>query len=113
MNKITSTEFEEYLIEHPDTIIYISDKNDLNNNKFEKKLVSKLEKLNLLRFVIYIEKEEISGSFQKFLKEQYSYKYSEGNLPVIIVVNDGKTIQIAEVDKNSNVNDIIDYEVFE
>ena len=40
LNKITATEFKEYMIEHPDTIIYIADKNNLNYNKFEKKLIN-------------------------------------------------------------------------
>ena len=33
LNKITSTEFDEYMIEHPDTIVYISSKYNLQNEK--------------------------------------------------------------------------------
>ena len=65
LNKITATEFEEYMLEHPDTIIYIANKNDLDNNKFEKKFENKLEKLNLLENIIYIEKEEVTSSLEK------------------------------------------------
>ena len=52
LNKITSDEFEEYMMENPDTIVYVSDKNDLINNKFEKKFIKKLENLNLLENTI-------------------------------------------------------------
>ena len=113
MNRITAEEYDEYMIEHQDTIIYIADKLNLENNKFEKKLINKLEKLNLLKNTIYIEKEDISESLKKNLKKDYSYDYDESKLPTIIVVNDGVLSQISFVDENSNVNDIVDYEVFE
>jgi len=113
LNKIIATEFEEYIIEHPDTIIYIADKTNLDNNKFEKKFVNKLEKLGLIENAIYIEKKEINSDLEKKLKENYSYKYSEEKLPVIIVINDGKLIQTSVVDKSSIADTIIDYGVFE
>lgn len=113
LNKIIATEFEEYIIEHPDTIIYIADKTNLDNNKFEKKFVNKLEKLGLIENAIYIEKEEINSDLEKKLKKDYSYKYSEEKLPVIIVINDGKLIQTSVVDKSSIADTIIDYGVFE
>ncbi len=113
MNRITAEEYDEYMMEHQDIIIYIADKLNLENNKFEKKLIKKLEKLNLLKHTIYIEKEDISSSLKKKLKNDYSYEYDENKLPVIIVVNDGSLNQISFVDENSNVNDIVKYEVFE
>lgn len=112
LNKITALEFEEYMIEHPDTIMYIADKTNLDNDKFDKKLINKLEKLNLIENVIYIEKSEMVSSLRKILKENYSYKYDEQSLPVIIVINDSNIIQISVVDIDSNVDTIIDYEVF-
>ena len=113
LNKITATEFEEYMLEHPDTIIYIANKNDLDNNKFEKKFENKLEKLNLLENIIYIEKEEVTSSLEKELKEKYSYKYSEEKIPTIIIISDGQFIESAVVNENSDVNTIVDYGVFE
>jgi len=113
LNKITSEEFDEYIVEHPDTIIYISDKYNLENQKFEKKLINKFENLNILENIIYIDKEEVTSNLEKTLKNEYSYKYNEDNLPAIIVINDAKITQTVIVDKNSEVETIIDYEVFE
>ena len=113
LNKITANEFEEYMIEHPDTIIYIADKTNLDNNKFEKKFVNKLEKLNLLENVVYIEKEEMTKKIEELLKKNYSYEYKEKNLPIIIVISDAKVIENSIVQKDSDVNTIINYEVFE
>ena len=113
LNKITSAEFEEYMIENPDTIVYVSDKNDLNKNKFEKKFVKKLENLNLLENTIYIEKDEINNKFKDLLKTNYDYKLDEKNLPTIIVIDSGSVVQSVVVEKTSNVDTIIDYGVFE
>lgn len=113
LNKITSLEFDEYMLENPDAIIYLGDKTNLNNNKFEKKLLNKLESLNLLKNTIYIDKEDITSSLKKTLEQKYSYDYDEDELPIIIVINDGETIQKSIVYENSIVDTIINYEVFE
>ena len=113
LNKITATEFEEYIIENPDTIIYIADKNNLKYNKFEKKLFNNFEKLGLLENVIYLEKKEITKTLKQIFKEKHSYEYNEKELPIIIVVVDGNLIQRSVVGENSQVDTIIDYGVFE
>ena len=113
MNKITSTEYDEYIVENSDTIIYIADKNNLSYNKFEKKFIKKIDSLNLLKNVIYIEKEELNNSLNKKLKKNYSYEYDENLLPAIIVINDGVLSQVSYVNEDSQVEDIINYEVFE
>jgi len=113
LNKITSDEFEEYMIENPDAIVYVSDKNDLNKNKFEKKFVKKLENLNLLENTIYIEKDEINNKFKELLKVNYDYKLDQKKLPIIIVINSGSVVQSVVVEKKSNVETIINYGVFE
>lgn len=112
LNKITALEFDEYMIENPDTIIYLADKTNLDYNKFDKKFIAKLKSLNLLENVIYIEKEEITVSLQTKISERYLYKYNENDLPAIIVVDDGKVIQISRINDYSSADTIIDYEVF-
>ena len=113
LNKITSFEFEEYITENPETIVYISNKNDLNNNKFEKKFIKKLENLNLLENTIYMEKTEINNKFKELLKANYDYKLDAKILPIIIVIENGEVVQSVVIDKDSDVETIIDYGVFE
>ena len=113
LNRITAEEFSEYMIENPDTIIYIVDKENSENYKFEKKFMSKLEKLGLIENVVCLEKQEISSSLEKKLEDDYSYIYNEKVLPIIIVINDNKIIGTSVVTENSNVDTIIDYGVFE
>lgn len=113
LNKITAEEFNEYIIENPNTILYIGDKINNTNNKMEEKFINKLESLNLLENTVYIEKDEITSQLEKTLKEKYKYIYNEKKLPAILVIIDGKVIQIEKISEDSNVDTIIDYEVFE
>lgn len=113
LNKITAEEFNEYIIENPSTILYIGDKTDDTNNKIEEKFINKLETLNLLENTIYIEKGEITSELEKIFKEKYKYVYEESNLPVILLIIDGEAIQIQQISENSDVQTIINYEVFE
>lgn len=113
LNKITSDEFEEYMMENSETIVYVAEKNDLSNNKFEKKFIKKLENLNLLENTVYIEKSEINNEFKELLKTNYNYKLDEKKLPIIIVIDSGSVVQSVVVEKNSNVDAVVDYGVFE
>jgi len=113
LNKITSTEFEEYLLENPDAIIYIGDKTNIKNNKIEKKIINKIIKLNLLEKAIYIEREDIVNSFEKILKEKYNYTYEEKNFPIMLLIVDGELSQKTLINKQTNINNVIDYGVFE
>lgn len=113
LNKITAEEFNEYMIENPNVIIYIGDKTNYTYNKIEKKFINKLEKSNLLESTIYIEKEEVKTKLSKILKENYKYTYNENKLPVILVIIDGEVIQTENLTKTSNPETIINYEVFE
>jgi len=113
LNRITSDEFEGYMLEQSDVIIYISDKTNLSYNKFEKKLINKFEEINLIKNVIYIDKSDMDESLQKKLSENYSYKYNEEELPIVIVINDGTFVESAKINEDSVVETIINYEVFE
>ena len=112
LNKITTLELDEYIMENPDSIIYIGDMNDLSNNKFEKKLLKQLQKMNLLENSVYIEKNDVSKEFKNLLKKEHSQEYNENNLPMILVVIDSKITKIVQVYNNLSAETVIDYEVF-
>ena len=111
LNKITFNEFNEYMMENSDVIIYISDKNNSNNISFEKLLVKKLKKTNLLKNTIYIEKMDVKDNVINALNELYGYKYEEENIPIIIVINNGEKIQTIKINNNTNINEI-NFDVF-
>lgn len=112
-NKIKPQEFDEYMIENSDFIIYISDKYDLTYEEFESSFKEKLEKLNLKNNLIYIDKNDIDKEFLNKIKKEYNINIEIKDMPIIIVVVDNKVIKNVSVDTDSNVDTLIEYEVFE
>ena len=112
-NKIGVNELEEYIIENSDTIIYISDKYDLTNEIFEKKFIQKINEKNLKSNLIYIDVNDIDKNSVVNLKKKYNINLDLSNFPVIIVLIDKTVVKNVHVDNYSNVDEIINYEVFE
>lgn len=112
-NKITPTEFNQYMSEHSDVIIYISDKYDLTYESFEKEFESKLGELNLKENLVYIDKEQIDDEFLVELKNTYRINIDIERTPIIVVIVDNTVVKNIYVDSNSNVDIFIDYKVFE
>lgn len=112
-NKITSAEFDEYLLESSDLIIYISDKYDLTNEFFEKNFEKKIDDLNLKNNLVYIDKKELDKKFLNKLRKEYGININPDKLPIIIVMINKKVIKNVYVTSDSDANTIIDYEAFE
>lgn len=112
-NVITPEDFDEFILENSEVIIYISDKYDLSHNTFEKKFETKIDELNLKHNLIYIDKEDVTSEFLNKLKKSYNINLELEELPVIIVMVDKKVIRNISITTNSNVDTIIEYEVFE
>ena len=112
-NKIDTKEFEAYMVENSDFIIYISDKFDLSHESFENEFKLKLEKLNLKEKLVFIDKNDISSDFLSALKNNYNINIDITRTPMLIVIIDNKAIKNVYIDEYSNVDTIIDYEAFE
>ena len=112
-NVITPEDFDEFMIENSEVIIYISDKYDLSHNTFEKNFETKVDELNLKHNLIYIDKEDITSEFLNKLKKSYEINLDLEKLPVVVVIIDKKVVRNISITGNSNVDTIIEYEVFE
>ena len=112
-NKITPEEFDEFMIENSDVIIYISDKYDLTNETFEKEFENKIDELNLKHNLIYIDKKNIDKNFLNKLKKSYNINVNLEETPIVIAIVDNKVIKNISINNDSNVETLIEYEVFE
>lgn len=112
-NKITVSEFDQFMIENSDSIIYISDKYDLSHGTIEEKLQKELNEFNLTEKFVFLDKSEIDNKFIKKLKDKYSININLDKYPILISVVDKENIKIMYIDNNKNINKFIDYEVFE
>ena len=112
-NKITPKEFDQFVTENSDVIIYISDKYDLTNESFESKLEKKLDSLNLKQNFVFIDKNDINKKFINKLEKLYGINIDINKTPIVIVVVDEQIIKNVSVMTDSDVDSLIDAEVFE
>ena len=112
-NKITIEEFDEYMTENTDAIIYISDKYDLTHETFEENFKEKINELNLKNKIVFVDKNEINDKFISNLKINYGISIDLSKTPLVIVIVDKNVLQCVYIDNYSNVDDFIDYEAFE
>ena len=109
-NKITAKEIEQISLENTDIIYYISDKNDLTHASFEKKLKNKLDKKNLFSKLIYVDTKR---SIIKKFKNEYKLNLKVENYPIIVFVVDNKVVKTIYVSENEDIDNYIDYGVYE
>ena len=112
-NKITPKEFDQFMTENSDVIIYISDKYDLTNEKIEGKLESKLDNLNLKHNFVFIDSNDINKKFIKKLKKIYEINIDTSKTPIIIVIIDKQIVKNVSITTDSNIDTLIDFEAFE
>ena len=112
-NKINSSEFDEYINENSDLIIYISDKYDLSKENFETKFKNKLDELNLKNNLVFIDKSSINEKFLNNFEKNYNLKIDIKKTPIVIVIIDKKVVKSLYITPNSNANTIIEYEAFQ
>lgn len=111
-NKITANEFDEFMMENSDAIIYISDKFDLRNEKFEIDFNKKLEKENLSHLLVYLDKKDVSKKVEKNFKNKYNITLNLKKIPIIIFKTDGKIEKVINIEKMYDIDSMIDYEVY-
>lgn len=111
--KINYQDVENYLLDNPESIIYITDKNNKKYTKVEKKLESRLEKLKLKDSFVIIEYTELENGLNKYLKDKYNTTIEYNNSPIMIIINNDMIEANITITDNTNVNDILSEEVFE
>ena len=105
-NTISNKEFDVYVTEYPDSIIYIYDKYSYEYKDFEEALKEKIEELYLKNNLVYIDKRELNKKFISNMKNNYSVELKYNNKPIIIIISDNQVISITEINENSTVNSI-------
>lgn len=111
-NTITSKEFDTYVTEYPNSIIYIYDKYSNDYSEFENSLKEKIEASYLKNNLIYIDKRELNKKFINNMKDNYNTEIKYNNKPIIIIISDKEVLNIIEIDETTNVTSI-NLEVFE
>lgn len=110
-NKITASEFKEYMLENDDAIIYLADKVVLTQESFENSLQEKIDSYGLKNKLVYIDKKEITDKFIKEFNDEYNTVIDKKQLPIIIFIVDNKIVNITYINSDTKVDSLIDFEV--
>lgn len=111
LDQITVEDIDQYILEHPDTILYIKYR-DQNLSLFESDLKRKVEKNNLSDDIVYVlyGSNDIS-TINKILRK-YNFNKDISDNSLILVMIDKKIQTYKIISKNEKMDDFIDYEVF-
>lgn len=105
-NTITSKEFETYMSENEDAIIYIYDKYDSSYKEFETELEEELNLLYLKDKFIYMDKKELNKKLIEQLNNNYNLKVKYNKKPIIILIIDSEITTMVEVDEETSINSL-------
>ena len=105
VSEIKTDDFEQFMIESPDAIIYISNIQNSNNTKFEKRFKKKIDSLNIKDSVVFINKESIDSTFLNLLKRQYGLSLNI-NETSLIIINDNTLVDCIYIDDDFDINTI-------
>lgn len=105
-NTITWKEFEAYISENQDAIIYIYDKYNSSYSDFEKDLEEKIETLYLEDKFIYMDKKELNKKFIEQLYNDYGVKVKYNKKPIIILIIDNEIVRLVEVNDETDIDSL-------
>ena len=97
VGEVKELEFENYILENPDIVIYISKVQTKITKKFEKKLKKYILDENLKSHFIYVNGKDSTESFLLNFKEKYfinGMKELEITYPNLLILENGKVKDI-------------------
>lgn len=106
VNKISINEFEHYIIENDDVILYIEESNEKNSRAIDKDFVKVMKKREILDKVAFIDlKDENKEAFISRFNDLYATDGKEVQaVPAFVMFSDGKIKDLAGDTKKSQIN---------
>ena len=111
MQVINHNEMDDYVTENPDTVIYVSILQDKEIREFEKLVKQKYRDKLIEKEILYLDMTNVSEKDMVMLKNKYYYNnLSIGDMPCLLVFNDGVVNAIYSVESNNyNIDSFLMY----
>lgn len=113
MEVINYNELDDYLIENPNSVVYVSVLENSEVRKFEEKLKISLKNKKVNRSLLYlnITEELKNDEIKKYMKSKYTLNYvSMLDVPLVMVFDGGVLKSVYSVDDNNyNVDGMISF----
>lgn len=105
LTELSAEELDHYVVDIPNTIIYMCTATDDNCRKFEKDFKKYIARNDISDEITYLNLTNIDlGEFVKTFNNKYSYKIKlNGHYPAFVVFQDGKVTSILQGSKNKDL----------
>lgn len=104
LKEIYAKDFENFIIENPDSIVYIS---DTSNETLELELKKYIIEKDYIQDIVYIDTNKINIDFVNTLKK-YSSLIND-KMPNVLIIKGGKIINIFYVEEDTTPSQIIEF----
>lgn len=104
LKEIYAKDFENFVIENPDSIVYISDASD---ETLEVELKNYIIEKDYIQDIVYIDANKINIDFVNILKK-YSSLISN-KIPNVLIIKGSKIINIFYAEEDTTASQIIDF----
>ncbi len=104
LREIYAKDFENFIIENPDSIVYV---NDASNETLELELKKYIIEKDYIQDIVYIDTNKINIDFVNVLK-----KYSsliDDKLPNVLIIKGGKIINMLYIEEDTTPSQIIEF----
>lgn len=109
ISEIKIEEFESYIQENPDVIIYFSNTKNADLN-LEQKMINYIVKKNLTSNIVYVDTHNIDKEW--FKKINNNYLIDSSNIQIVPNIDNIVLVKNGKIEVSAVYNEILDYEKF-
>lgn len=110
LKEIHEDDFDNYITENSEFILYMSDSDDKNLIDFEKDLKKKIKKMEYSKDMVYLNLKNISSNFLLKFEKHLSENLKNINLesiPNVVITKEGKIQNYYFINEETNTTDVI------
>lgn len=91
---ITTKDFDSYIMENPNMVIYIGDSKASNYKSFEQDFKNELTNYDIQKYFVYLDINDITDSFKVKLLSNYSVDIDNYQIPMLLFFNENKIVDV-------------------
>ncbi len=91
---ITANDFDSYIMENPNIVIYVGDSQSTAYQHFEQDLKQEITSYDIQNHFVYLDTNNINDNFRLKLSTNYNINLNDYKVPILIFFQEGRVIDI-------------------
>lgn len=108
ITEIKEDDIENYVLENPTVVLYISDKLDSSLEEEEVEIKNVLTEQNIHQYFVYLDISNDKENSLKSFQEDYHITLNYEKLPILVAFSDGQVTEIYN-EESFSINDITSF----